>query len=406
MPVLILFAFALGLVLIGRKRLRDLPPSVHAAHGKAPQRADRPAVQAGVATPPHPPQRRLIELDSLRGIAALVVVLYHFTTDHQSETGFIGRPTFDFWWGDNGVEVFFIISGFVIFMTLNRTTQPLEFIVSRFSRLYPAYWAAILFTTVTVLLTGVESFRRTPDEIAANFTMLQRLPGIDVRDVDFSYWSLYTELLFYLVMLALFATNQLKRIELYLTAALLSALAFHGTSLLFANSAPTSPEARVLGHVGNVLPYAPLFVAGICLHRLWSRTNVRSAAVLLCAALGTAYLTLLPEQFVAAALGMSIMSLIIGGQAGFLRARPLVWLGGLSYSLYLVHNAAGRAVIRRLEEAGWSADAAIVAAILFAFAAAIVIHRLVELPAQKWIRHHYKRRLSSQQSSGFAPGLR
>jgi peptidoglycan/LPS O-acetylase OafA/YrhL len=290
-------------------------------------------------------------------------------------------------------------------MTLNNTKRPMDFVVSRFARLYPAYWTAILFTTAVVLLTGFEKFYRTPGEVLVNFTMLQRLPGLDARDVDWSYWSLYTELLFYIAMLLLFVTGQLKRIERYLAIALVAALAFHGASLAIAGAPEDSLQVRALREARQAIPYAPMFVAGICLHRLWTGTNKGAAAVLLASALATAFVTLLFEQFVSVVLAVAAFGLILTGRAGFLRSAPLVWLGGISYSLYLIHNTAGRAIIVTLERAGWSADAAIAGALAAVLASAVTINRLIEKPAQRWVRDHYKRRIAAAQPSGFAPAL-
>jgi peptidoglycan/LPS O-acetylase OafA/YrhL len=371
---------------------------------------DRRAVTAGStqprvapAAPYTPTARRLIELDSLRGMAALVVVLFHFTTFHEKDVGFAGRPSLDFWWGDNGVEVFFVISGFVIFMTLDNTKRGLDFVVSRFSRLYPAYWAAILFTTATVLLAGFEQYYRSPGELVVNFTMVQRLPGLATRDVDWSYWTLYTELLFYLAMLGLFVTGQIRRIEAYLVAALIGALVFPALEMIVADAPADSVEAAAVRSIQFVVPFAPLFVAGICLHRLWTGTKPRTAAAILAAAVATAWLTLTGVKVVAMLSAIVTIGLILTGRARLLRLRPFVWLGGISYSLYLVHSTAGRAVIVRLEAIGWSADAAIVVALAFAFAAAILINHYVEKPAQSWLRDAYKRRVSAAQPSGFAP---
>jgi len=82
---------------------------------------------------------RIQELDSLRGIAAVAVVLYHFTYRFGELYEFQTPPPFQVTLGQYGVQLFFIISGFVIFMTLNRTRRPLDFVVSRFSRLHPTY---------------------------------------------------------------------------------------------------------------------------------------------------------------------------------------------------------------------------------------------------------------------------
>ena len=81
---------------------------------------------------------RLQELDALRGLAALVVVLFHYTSRYDVVFGHNSAPLVSAPWGHFGVNLFFGISGFVIFMTLGRTQTPADFIVSRFSRLYPA----------------------------------------------------------------------------------------------------------------------------------------------------------------------------------------------------------------------------------------------------------------------------
>lgn len=373
-----------------------------------PAERDDPQAAADGASPPRiaPPAPRLLELDALRGLAALAVVFFHLTTVHERDTGFIGQPSLDIWWGAKGVELFFVISGFVIFMTLQNTRRPLDFIMSRFARLYPAYWAAILFTTAIVALLRFELFYRTPAEIAVNFTMLQGLPGLGVRDVDLSYWTLYTELLFYTSMLTLFVTGQLRRIELYLWAALAGAISYHVASHFAGAYLPASSWVRAgLGSLQNVIPYAPLFVIGICLYRIWIGTKIRHALVILSAALSAIWATMLTEEFLTALLAVGIFSLVLTGRAGFLRSPPLVWLGGISYSLYLVHSTAGQAMIFRLETIGWTADAAIAAAFVAMVGAAMLINLCVERPAQRALRNAYKRHRSSEQPSGFAPGL-
>ena len=89
------------------------------------------------------PSGRLTELDSLRGVAAACVVLFHLTFWYDSfHISPIQVP-----WSHYGVELFFVISGYVIFMTLNRARAMAEFVVSRVARLMPAYWTAVLLTS-------------------------------------------------------------------------------------------------------------------------------------------------------------------------------------------------------------------------------------------------------------------
>ena len=112
---------------------------------------------------------RLVEVDALRGLAALAVVLFQYTTRFTELFATNPPPTFSFPDGHYGVNLFFIISGFVIFMTLEKTSRPMDFVLSRFSRLFPAYWVAIILTlSITHLLglPGISSdlrFRLGPD---------------------------------------------------------------------------------------------------------------------------------------------------------------------------------------------------------------------------------------------------
>jgi len=72
-------------------------------------------------------------------LAAMAVVFFHFTTRFGELFKGDPSPSISFPTGYYGVNLFFIISGFVIFMTLERTKKPMDFVVSRFSRLFPAY---------------------------------------------------------------------------------------------------------------------------------------------------------------------------------------------------------------------------------------------------------------------------
>ena len=112
---------------------------------------------------------RLQELDALRGIAVMLVVFLHFTSaDGQSKNIFK--------LGVTGVDLFFVISGFVILLTLEKTKNWQDFVVGRFSRLYPVYWLTV---TVIALLMLVMNFVGTqpsigmPIKYLANMTMLQ-----------------------------------------------------------------------------------------------------------------------------------------------------------------------------------------------------------------------------------------
>ena len=128
---------------------------------------------------------RLKEIDVLRGLAAIWVVLSHYQPHWALYLGptFVLVPNLA---GRYAVLLFFVISGFVIFMTLDRCKTVLDFAVLRFSRLYPAYWAALgISTVISIVLFGSTLW---PGGVLTNATMFQEFFGFPNTDVVF--WSL------------------------------------------------------------------------------------------------------------------------------------------------------------------------------------------------------------------------
>ena len=169
---------------------------------------------------------RLVEVDALRGLAALAVVLFHYTTRFTQLFEANSLPTFSFPDGHYGVNLFFIISGFVILMTLEKTSRPMDFVVSRFSRLFPAYWVAILLTFTLTHLLGLPGKLVDTATAFGNLIMIHGLFGIP--HVDGVYWTLEVELLFYCGMFLLYRFQRLHLIHHALLGLLALRLAYFG----------------------------------------------------------------------------------------------------------------------------------------------------------------------------------
>ncbi len=97
----------------------------------------------------------------------------------------------------------FLISGFVIAWTVDRRQTPADFIVSRLSRLYPAFWASIAITVLLSAWAPLPGVHLTLPQVLANLTMLQEYLGEPPADGVF--WSLTVELTFYAWVLDIFA---------------------------------------------------------------------------------------------------------------------------------------------------------------------------------------------------------
>lgn len=352
--------------------------------------------QAPVAVADRPLQplrtRRLYVVDGIRLIAALMVVLHHFAgTRRVNEPGnaIWSRPVSEIMpslfrvaaYGWIGVEIFFVISGFVICMSCWGRT-PRQFFVSRVIRLYPAYWFAVLFTTaVLVAVPGV--WERLPArEVLLNLTMLQA--GSDVPNVDLVYWTLWSELRFYLLFLVVVAMGLTYR------RVIVFCCVWGAVAML----APVSdfPLLKLLANPDG----AWYFIAGLALYLM----HRFGQDLLLWGILAMAWLMgqlELGERveyedvsswrgavliFTAFMLVMVAVSL---GHLDRIRWKWLVTAGCLTYPLYLMHYLAGTAIISRLHG---TMDARLLVGLLVAgfLVLSWAVHRVVERPVARVLK--------------------
>lgn len=139
------------------------------------------------------------------------MVFYHYTTKYKEFFGHTFSDKYDFKYGYYGVPMFFIISDFVIFMSINKVNSGAEFVFKRFFRLYPTFWVCMLITFVGVNIWGlIPQFETTLKDAAFNLTMFYRLLRLftDIKDVDRAYWSLLPELQLYLMIFLVFIAKQ------------------------------------------------------------------------------------------------------------------------------------------------------------------------------------------------------
>jgi peptidoglycan/LPS O-acetylase OafA/YrhL len=341
--------------------------------------------------PDDPGKPRLQSLDALRGFAALSVVVFHLTGVSPAGQG-------EFALGVTGVELFFLISGFVILMTLESARGGRHFLIGRFARLYPAYWAAILFTSALILINARQdpgSEGLEPTRFAANLTMLQHY--LHRAHLDESYWTLNIELSFYALMFAAFLAKALGRLE-WIGAALLP-FAFLFRSQAFKAALPEWHAALV--HHLPIVTFYPLFLAGMVFYRMHREGPgpVRYALAAACLAAqialfdegGTSRQVLDAWRYAGAlAFHFGLFLLFAHGKLGFIAHPAALFFGKISFGLYLIHQYFSvRFLIPRFASLGmpfW-------ASALGAFAASVLVASaltwLVEIPAREWLRDRY-----------------
>lgn len=333
------------------------------------------------------PSHRMVQVDALRGLAALAVVLFHYTTRFAELFPVDSAPTTWFSSGHYGVNLFFIISGFVIFMTLEKTARPMDFVVSRFSRLFPTYWAAIFLTFFITHLLGLPDKLVGVGTAVANMLMVHGL--FRIPHVDGVYWTLEVELLFYCAMLLLYRMRWLERVHLVVWGLLVLRIAYFVLESQWGISLPWT-IFRLL-----ILQYVPWFALGISVYLGTHRhdsPSLRRTALTCALALATLWLC---ESATVAALAVAFTATVFLASKGQLVALgfgPFVWLGSISYPLYLLHENIGWALLLRLQALHVPMELAIVLTLCASFLLASALTHWIEQPAMHWLRRRYKAR--------------
>ena len=336
---------------------------------------------------------RFAALDALRFLAALAVVLFHFvaSTDRWG-TSFtnVSAQLFGITkFGYFGVDLFFVISGFVILMSA--WGRPMAaFVASRAARLYPAYWFAVLFTGALLLVIAPDDV--TIEQIVVNLTMGQSAFG--VAHVDGVYWTLWVELHFY-VIIGGFLLIGITRNKI---------LVFCGLWPIVASLAEAS-DAHLLSTLLQPT-YAPLFAGGMLIYLL-SQDHRSTITWLL---LGANAIWAIPTagtdaarsiaRLTGAGMNDPVMIVVTIGCFVLVAAVTLTplrrvswrWLtlaGLLTYPLYLIHEEFGRAIIGALApELPWAVVLciAVVASIALAVAIHVGIERTTAKPLRKAVQ--------------------
>ncbi|HEY5837075.1 acyltransferase family protein [Streptomyces sp.] len=338
---------------------------------------------------------RLAVLDGLRFAAALSVVLFHFLGQAPETFRWIWGQPYErvfpvahgyFAFGRLGVELFFLISGFVIAMSgWGRT--PREFFVSRVSRLYPMYWIAVLLTAAFLTVADTPFGRPGLRTVIANLTMLQTPLGVE--NLDSVYWTLWPELCFYLM----FAVVVWRGVT-YQRVVLLC-----GLWTLAAALAPAADNDLVTLLVNPVS--APYFIAGMAFHLmyrfrpsplLWgivAMSWLLAVQFLLAPARGridwTAWSPAKGWLLLAVSTCFLLVAAVALGWTRRIRWRRLSTAGTLTFPLYLIHDSLGVSLTHALSGriSPWALVALLTSALV---ALSYVLQRYAERPLAVAVR--------------------
>lgn len=270
---------------------------------------------------------RLHALQYLRAIAALAVVYSHAAIQVEDYSPYLGKA------GSFGVDIFFVISGFIMIYIAKPDARPIPFFVNRIRRVVPLYWFfTLLMAAILLLMPSV--FKATTFEWGSFLMSLAFIPHWSVAQEGVAWpivapgWSLNFEMYFYLVFaFSLFFAERYRVlfITLVITAVFLIAQSLH------------TGDSAMAQFYGKSMVFE--FVFGMVLAVAWKRGfRLPASTAFWLLLLGTCLLFL---RFpVARILEFGVPSLMIVTACLFVRVKEYRWavvLGDASYALYLSH---------------------------------------------------------------------
>ncbi len=373
-------------------------------------------------TQPSGELQKLSSLTGARFIAALMVLLHHGLTEFPVVKSAFGWAPLN-----SGVGFFFILSGFILAYAhpqIPSFTSALEFWVKRFARIWPVHIAVLLLLVAVVGNKASGGTFQTPGALAANILLLQTWFN-DFRYV-FSYnsvsWSISVEAFFYAMFpVLIYRAEKTWPLKLAICCAIIVL-----TCLFY-------QEQKSMGLIGDnasipawaMIQFNPLarlleFMTGITAFVLWKkhlrtlRLNFSTWVIIELAILGVAAgiwvamhsmpVRMLGEfgrgwfyqvgmVIVPALLILTLLATSRGPLAMLLGSRPFVFLGEISFSLYMVHQ-----VVLRWYQSDRSvfADAPSHSALVFYITAsllgAFLLWRFVEVPCRQQIIAAFRER--------------
>jgi peptidoglycan/LPS O-acetylase OafA/YrhL len=321
--------------------------------------------------------QKLEIIEILRGLASLAVVWFHFTN---------GNPEFlDEGWvklsgkyGWIGVEMFFVISGFIIPYSLWRSNFKLnlhwkKYLIKRAIRIYPAYLITILLIILLCYASVVvKNFQGDSQAITFLnlFLHMGFLNGIFNQDwLNTSFWTLGIEFQYYFLIILVYpllvSTNLILKL-LFLSTSCVLPFVFPQENLIF--------------------NWLLLFNFGILAFQFMAKKI--SLFQYLTLTIFVTFVAYFNKDFLIALAGFLTSTMIVFINSP--KIRILEFLGELSYSLYLLHGVIGVRVITlgyRVGNSFYIKILSISIALAVSIFAAYLMYRYIEKPALKYFRH-------------------
>lgn len=296
-------------------------------------------------------KEKIKELDFFRAIAAVLVLLYHYTTRYNISFGHIKTPYYlDVSFGCMGVSIFFILCGFLSILKINSQKSAKKFLVKRLIRLYPAYLISMFLTSLIIALAG-EKFNDRCVSMKDWFINLTMVPSyFGAKPIDGVYWTLGIEIIFYVLVAVIITSKKQNNIEkLSLIWIVVSVIT---NTLLVYNKNSILKALRIL----CITEHSQLFIIGIIMKLLYKKENTKLSYIIILLCFINQYIALGINYTVFVLIFTIIFYIIIVKKIRISKKANnyfIAFIAKISYPLYLTHQFIGSVIINKLEKLGF-----------------------------------------------------
>jgi peptidoglycan/LPS O-acetylase OafA/YrhL len=349
------------------------------------------------------PRQQLHGLDFIRFSAALLVVMYHLgfrawaSPSYMINEALGATPAFPWWWpvtwfGWIGVQIFFVLSGYVIVYSAEGAT-PLAFLRSRFLRLVPAMWICATISAVFLLCGAYGPHDQLALEYLKSLVFYPAPPWVSA-----AYWTLGVEISFYAVIFALLCADGFRHLERVATVLGFVCLFYYSAQYLnlFQDTHIRATQLLLLQHgcyfaLGAMMRIVfregasllRICVCGVCIVAAFLQIGMAGAAE------APGYGPDMPAA-IPFAIWLSVIGLMAWSTTS--NSKLTTWLGPhqrtvrhfglMTYPLYLLHDTVGGGAMVMAYRIGWTPAVSVFAGI----AAALAVSHAVVAFAEPWLR--------------------
>ncbi len=335
-------------------------------------------------------KQRVLLCDILRGVSAILIIIYHLTTRYDEMYGHTVSYLFTLPWGWMAWSVFFILSGFL--HSTDPSIKISDYLVNKAVRLYPTFWVSMIICTIFTgiflpeLMCSIKDFL-IDATLFGNYLGAKSATGVD--------WTLSVELIFYVfVGIVILIRKKFKLEYLYEVGSLAWMLVSLALNV-------THSETGLLKYVSILIaaPYAYMFVTGISLRMLYDGKNKLLAFLNLTICMishiirypfggYTLFYAIIVVVFVGWMLVPPIKREVFENRLSkIIGIKILVWIASISFPLYLIHEYIGFSLIYYFDSIGLTGQYMMLIPIAISVLLAYLVHHYVEKP----IVTHYKK---------------